>query len=85
MSPASGGAGRFSGNLLPTLALGLASGTLYFLLYVYSDDLTRYASLIQQGEKIYVVIPMGVALVFSFVHGAFTGRFWDLLGLKARK
>jgi hypothetical protein len=24
-------------------------------------------------------------MVFSLVHGAFTGHFWDLLGLRAKK
>ncbi|MBF0623638.1 MAG: hypothetical protein HQL82_02405 [Magnetococcales bacterium] len=85
MSPPHGGTGRPPSILLSTLALGLASGGLYLLLYLFADRLTEYATLIHQGQKGYVVIPIGIALVFSFVHGAFTGRFWDLMGLKAKK
>jgi len=30
------------------------------------------------------LIPIVIALVFSFVHGAFTGAFWDAVGLKPK-
>ncbi|MBF0140386.1 MAG: hypothetical protein HQL74_08910 [Magnetococcales bacterium] len=76
---------RSPGALAYTLLLGIISATLYLLLYLYSDILTNIATMIRQGHKGYVVIPIGIALIFSFVHGAFTGRFWDLLGLKAKK
>ncbi|MBF0109416.1 MAG: hypothetical protein HQL76_09585 [Magnetococcales bacterium] len=73
------------GALAGTVTLGVLSGGLYLLLYLYEEQLELVANLIRQGQKGYVVIPIGIALVFSFVHGAFTGRFWDILGLKARK
>ncbi|HIJ84095.1 MAG: hypothetical protein HW380_736 [Magnetococcales bacterium] len=79
------GVDRKKNALVTTLLLGMASATLYLLLFLYSESLTHVATLIRQGHKIYVVIPIGGALIFSFVHGAFTGRFWDLLGLKAKK
>lgn len=66
------------------IALGVSSVTFYLLLYLYSDTLVDWASLTRHGHKIYALIPIAVALAFSAVHGAFTGRFWDLLGLKAR-
>ncbi|HSH29094.1 MAG TPA: hypothetical protein VK971_04225 [Thiohalobacter sp.] len=68
-----------------TLLLGAASAGLYLLLYLYSDVLVELAARTRQGEKLLALAPLGVALVFSFVHGAFTGRFWELLGLQAKK
>ena len=71
--------------LVITLLLGAASAGLYVLLYLYSDILVELAVRTRQGEKLLALVPLAVALVFSFVHGAFTGRFWELLGLQARK
>ncbi|HPB76848.1 MAG TPA: hypothetical protein PLY96_16565, partial [Chromatiaceae bacterium] len=31
------------------------------------------------------LIPVVVAFVFSYFHGAFTGHFWETLGLRAAK
>mgnify|MGYP005850325307 CR=1 FL=1 len=71
--------------LAVTLLLGAASVGLYFLLFTYSDTLVELAARTRQGEKWLALVPLAVALVFSFVHGAFTGRFWELLGLRAKK
>ena len=72
--------------LVLTLLLGLASAGLYLLLFLFSDVLPELAAINRQGEhKLYALIPIAIALVFSFVHGAFTGHFWDLLGLRAKK
>lgn len=71
--------------LVATLLLGFASASLYFLLFLYADKLPALSEATRQGEKIYALVPLGIALIFSFVHGAFTSRFWDLLGLKAKK
>jgi len=69
-----------------TLALGLASAGLYILLFLFSDKLPELAAASRQGgHKIYALIPIAIALVFSFIHGAFTGHFWDLLGFRAKK
>ncbi|HZV55322.1 MAG TPA: hypothetical protein VFF82_10325 [Rhodocyclaceae bacterium] len=41
---------------------------------------------IEPGTWWHVLIPILLAFAISFVHGAFTGLFWDLMGLKpARK
>ncbi|MEO5330245.1 MAG: hypothetical protein H7829_18625 [Magnetococcus sp. THC-1_WYH] len=85
MSSTHSNPGQYNKSLMATLLLGAASASLYLLLFLYSDELTHVSTLIRQGHKGLVVIPMGIALIFSFVHGAFTGRFWDLLGLKAKK
>ncbi|HSH30583.1 MAG TPA: hypothetical protein VK971_11790 [Thiohalobacter sp.] len=71
--------------LAVALLLGAVSAGLYFLLFTYSDTLVELAARTRQGEKLYALVPLAVALVFSFVHGAFTGRFWELLGLRAKK
>jgi hypothetical protein len=84
MSVTSSGSGS-SRALVITLILGAASAGLYFLLFLFSDRLTELAAATRAGEKIYALVPLVVAMVFSFVHGAFTGHFWDLLGLRAKK
>lgn len=69
-----------------TLILGAASAGLYFLLFLFADELTELAGANRDGQhRLYAFIPLAVALVFSLVHGAFTGHFWDLLGFRARK
>ena len=68
-----------------TLVLGAASAGLYLLLFLFSDKLPALAELTRRGEKIYALVPLVIAMVFSLVHGAFTGHFWDLLGLRAKK
>jgi len=74
-----------SRTLVTTLILGVASAGLYFLLFLYADQFARMAEATRAGEKLYAMVPIVVAMVFSFVHGAFTGQFWDLLGLRAKR
>jgi hypothetical protein len=71
--------------LATTLILGAASAGLYFLLFLYADRVAAIAQATHEGHKLYALIPIAIAMVFSFVHGAFTGQFWDLLGLRAKK
>jgi uncharacterized integral membrane protein len=33
----------------------------------------------------YAFLPIGTALLFSFVHGSFTGHFWTVMGIEAAK
>jgi len=71
--------------LAVTLVMGAASASLYLLLYLFADMLPTLAELTRRGEKLYALVPIVIAMVFSLVHGAFTGHFWDLLGLRAKK
>lgn len=71
--------------VLTAVLLGILSLVLYLLLYQYSTDLVRMATVTHQGQKAYFLVPIVIALVFSLVHGTFTGRFWDLLGFKPRQ
>jgi len=36
-----------------------------------------------EGNWLNVLLPIIAAFVLSYVHGAFSGMFWDTLGLKA--
>ena len=62
-------------------AYGVAVFVLYGTLFYYEEDIIR---LCKKGGW-YFLFPVSVAFVFSFFHGAFTGMFWDALGVKARQ
>jgi hypothetical protein len=66
--------------VIQMILLGLFSATLYFLLYYFEGPILEWST---QGGW-YFMVPVVMAFVFSIVHGAFTGRFWDLLGVKAK-
>lgn len=68
-----------------TLLYGVASLVLYVLLLTNSDLFVDWAQRTKEGEKILFLIPVVVAFVFSYFHGAFTGHFWETLGLRAAK
>jgi cyanate permease len=86
MTPSGNRIFRSPRALVLTLILGAASAGLYFLLFLFADELTELAGANRDGQhRLYAFIPLAVALVFSLVHGAFTGHFWDLLGFRARK
>jgi hypothetical protein len=38
-----------------------------------------------KGTWWYVLAPIAMAFALSYTHGIFTGLFWDVLGLKAKK
>lgn len=63
---------------------GILSGILYFLLYHFGNDIRQLAELTRQGDKIYFLVPIVIAFAFSLVHGRFTDRFWEAVGLKAK-
>lgn len=65
---------------LQTMLFGAISVVLYLLLYLYADSILEYS---RRGHWFFVV-PVGIAFVFSVVHGNFTGHFWDLFGVKAK-
>lgn len=71
-------------RLFTVLVLGMASGVLYLLLFDFADQLMALSAQARAGAKFYALVPIVIALMFSAVHGTFTARFWDLLGLKAR-
>jgi hypothetical protein len=70
-------------SLVKAVSYGAASIALYALLYLYADETVELARRTREGEKLWFLVPIAIAFVFSYVHGAFTGYFWDALGLKA--
>ncbi|OGA27245.1 MAG: hypothetical protein A3I65_04090 [Betaproteobacteria bacterium RIFCSPLOWO2_02_FULL_68_150] len=68
-------------KILRTLALGVLTAALYAGLFLIEDLVVRLSAL----GGWYGLVPVAIAFVFSLSHGAFTGYFWDLLGVRARK
>jgi hypothetical protein len=72
-------------SIAATLLFGIASLVLYTLLLMNSDLFVDWAERTIKGEKSLFLVPVVVAFVFSYFHGAFTGYFWETLGLRAAK
>jgi hypothetical protein len=66
------------GKMLVTGALSIA---LYAVLLT-NQDLVN--STFGKGGM-YALLPIVTAFVFSFIHGAFTGDFWTVLGIEAAR
>jgi len=75
------GGSRSWGRIAKTAALGLASLGLYSALFVFERPILAFTS--EGGASMAAVI--AIAFAFSAVHGAFTGRFWEILGLRAKR
>jgi hypothetical protein len=58
---------------------GALSGLLYMLLFLYAREVLAASS---RTDGLFFLVPIAIALVFSFVHGAFTGYFWQALGVR---
>ena len=43
---------------------------------------TEKGGVIVAGTWWHVLVPISIAFAISFTHGAFTGLFWELMGLK---
>jgi hypothetical protein len=68
-------------QILRVLALGSITAILYWGLFRNESLVLDLSS---KGHWAFW-IPIVIAFVFSFAHGAFTGEFWDVLGIKAKK
>ena len=66
---------------VPLILSGAASAACYVLLFTYQDEVMAAFT---RTDGWYPVLPIVTAFVFSFAHGAFTGYFWEVLGVKAR-
>ena len=64
------------------VASGFVSSALYLLLYLYEQEIMAAFT---RTDGWFPALPVLAALVFSFAHGAFTGYFWEVLGIKARR
>ena len=61
---------------------GAASTLCYALLFTWQDEVMAAFT---RTDGWYPVLPVVTAFVFSFAHGAFTGYFWEVLGVTARQ
>ena len=64
------------------IASGLASGSLYLLLYLYEREIMAAFT---RTDGWYPALSVIAAFIFSFAHGAFTGYFWEVLGVQGRQ
>lgn len=64
---------------------GIASIGLYLLLFIFNDEIRHMAEATSRGDKTLFFVPIIIAFIFSIIHGAFTGHFWEALGVKAKK
>jgi hypothetical protein len=64
---------------------GLMSAALYALLYYFNTDIKHIGEGVNQGDKTLFLLPIVLAFIFSLVHGIFTDRFWQAVGLKAKQ
>jgi len=67
---------------LQLIASGIASGSLYLLLYLYEREIL---AVFTRTDGWYPALPVVAAFVFSFAHGAFAACFWEVLGVRGRK
>lgn len=67
---------------LGLICSGAGSGSLYALLYAYEAEVMVYFT---RTDGLYPALPILAAFVFSLVHGAFAGFFWEVIGIRARR
>ena len=63
------------------ILMGLISICLYAALLLNQDLVTSYFA----RGGVFAFLPIATALLFSYVHGSFTGSFWTVLGVEAAK
>ncbi len=61
-----------------TIAFGVLSTALYLAVFLNEDLVTKFFT----KGGIYCVLPVFTAIIFSFVHGAFTGNFLSAIGIE---
>lgn len=65
------------------LLYGLGSCICYGLLFAYLNDRSVMRHFVRT-DGLYPLLPVVTAFVFSLFHGAFTGYFWDVVGVTAK-
>jgi hypothetical protein len=60
---------------------GALSAACYGLLFFYEAEIMRAFT---RTDGWYPALPVLTAFVFSLAHGAFTGYFWEILGVHGR-
>ena len=67
------------------ITFGLITALLYVFLFKYQDSIVHFANLAHEGNHIYFLVPIFIALVFSYAHGTFTANFWESLDVRSKK
>ncbi|NWG31594.1 MAG: hypothetical protein HXY29_08880 [Rhodocyclaceae bacterium] len=65
-----------------TVFWGVITALLYATLFIEAESVIRLARETPQHPWL-VLVPIAIAFAISFTHGAFTGLFWEAMGLKA--
>ena len=60
---------------------GLITAAFYAVIFLNEGTVMKYFT----KGGMYAFLPVGAALVVSFIHGSFTGNFWTALGIEASK
>ncbi|KOR28905.1 hypothetical protein TI03_03620 [Achromatium sp. WMS1] len=68
-----------------TVGLGVLDIILYSLLFQFSDELNRLAEAVYNGQVVYILVPLSLAMIFVLVHATFTDYLWELIGLRTRR
>lgn len=68
-------------SLIRMAFFGIVTALLYAFLFVFEGPIMAFT---RQGHWTFIV-PIAIAFLVSYFHGAFTGGFWDVLGVKAKK
>ena len=68
-------------EVVGVLIFGSITAILYFLLFYFERPILE---LVSQGRW-HFLIPVAIAFTFSFFHGQFTSRFWDIFNIKAKQ
>jgi hypothetical protein len=67
-------------SLTRVALFGAVTALLYVSLFAFEEQVM---GLTKQGHWTFIV-PIAIAFLISYFHGAFTGGFWDVLGIKAK-
>jgi hypothetical protein len=76
--------GPMSATKKPWLQLavsGVLSAACYAALFSHEAEVMASFT---RTDGLYWLLSVAVAFVFSFVHGAFTGYFWEAVGIRPR-
>lgn len=71
-------------RLPPRVGKALWTGAISIGLYILLFWNERAVLKLSVGHSWSFLVPVAIAFVFSFAHGAFTGAFWDAIGLKPK-
>jgi threonine/homoserine/homoserine lactone efflux protein len=63
------------------LVFGICSAIIYVAVLSYQGLITAYFT----RGALYAILPIAGAFTLSYVHGHFTGYFWSVLGIEARR